>query len=311
MLAGRLLRSMVTCITLNSSSRVVLASCRNAFTIVANLSLYAVALVVYNDINGKTYVDVENEYRWIACVSIFIGCSFVGVFHLAIKEPRGGTCKDLMGLLVQESFVLSGCSCYVLTRLVLNVSQAYLAFYVMNDLQMDKSAKALVPAIIYIISFIVSVILQEIAWTGRRLKAYYTIEGILWMLCGAAVLILPSEMNYLMYIASVFIGIANALMMVTGVSMRNFLIGENLNGCAFVCGSLSFLDKIICGLALYVLQSYQNSSLQLHGTMDSISVTRLGLGLVPAFSAIVGVAVTCTMDFHSPSSKPLREPLLV
>ncbi|KAI4332902.1 hypothetical protein L6164_017775 [Bauhinia variegata] len=287
--------SMVTCITLNSSSRVVLASCRNAFTIVANLSLYAVALVVYNDINGKTYVDVENEYRWIACVSIFIGCSFVGVFHLAIKEPR----------------LKVGCSCYVLTRLVLNVSQAYLAFYVMNDLQMDKSAKALVPAIIYIISFIVSVILQEIAWTGRRLKAYYTIEGILWMLCGAAVLILPSEMNYLMYIASVFIGIANALMMVTGVSMRNFLIGENLNGCAFVCGSLSFLDKIICGLALYVLQSYQNSSLQLHGTMDSISVTRLGLGLVPAFSAIVGVAVTCTMDFHSPSSKPLREPLLV
>ncbi|KAI4333219.1 hypothetical protein L6164_018055 [Bauhinia variegata] len=310
--------SMVTCITLNSSSRVVLASCRNAFNMVANLSLYAVALVVFNVINGKTYVDVENEYRWIAYVSIFIGCCFVGVFHLAIKEPRlkvgvQGEAHARISWVYWFKRVLyyQVALVYVLTRLVLNVSQAYLAFYVMNDLQMGKSAKALVPAIIYIISFIVSVILQEIAWTGRRLKAYYTIGGILWMLCGAAVLILPSEMNYLMYIASVFIGIANALMTVTGVSMQNFLIGENLNGCAFVCGSLSFLDKIICGLALYVLQSYQNSSPQLHGTMDSISVTRLGLGLVPAFSAFVGVAVTCTMDFHSPSSKPLREPLLV
>ena len=40
--------------------------------------------------------------------------------------------------------------------------------------------------------------------------------------------------------------------------MQNFLIGEDLNGCAFVCGSLSFMDKMSCGLAVYVLQSYQS-----------------------------------------------------
>lgn len=44
--------------------------------------------------------------------------------------------------------------------------------------------------------------------------------------------------------------------------MQNFLIGENLNGCAFVVGSLSFLDKISCGLALYVLQSNQSKFLK-------------------------------------------------
>jgi hypothetical protein len=42
--------------------------------------------------------------------------------------------------------------------------------------------------------------------------------------------------------------------------MQSVLIGENLGGCAFVCGSLSFLDKIACGLALYVLQSFQSKS---------------------------------------------------
>lgn len=40
--------------------------------------------------------------------------------------------------------------------------------------------------------------------------------------------------------------------------MQNVLIDTDLNGCAFVCGSLSFLDKISCGLALFVLQSYQS-----------------------------------------------------
>lgn len=32
--------------------------------------------------------------------------------------------------------------------------------------------------------------------------------------------------------------------------MQNVVIGENLGGCAFVCGSLSFLEKSSCGLAL-------------------------------------------------------------
>lgn len=40
--------------------------------------------------------------------------------------------------------------------------------------------------------------------------------------------------------------------------MQSVLIGSELGGCAFVCGSLSFLDKMSCGLALYVLQSHQS-----------------------------------------------------
>lgn len=46
-------------------------------------------------------------------------------------------------------------------------------------------------------------------------------------------------------------------MQVTGISMQSMLVGEDLNGCAFVYGSLSFLDKMSCGIALYVLESYQ------------------------------------------------------
>lgn len=40
--------------------------------------------------------------------------------------------------------------------------------------------------------------------------------------------------------------------------MQSVLVGTDLNGCAFVCGSLSFLDKISCGLALYFLESFQS-----------------------------------------------------
>ncbi|KAK4410996.1 Major facilitator superfamily domain-containing protein 12 [Sesamum angolense] len=215
--------SMVNCITLNSTSRVVLASCRNAFTM------------------------------------------------------------------------------------------AFLAFYVINDLQMTQSSKALVPAVIYICSFIISILLQEVTWTGQRLKAFYSAGGLLWIISGAAILFLPSSMKAFMYILSIAIGIANALMMVSGVSMQSFLVGNDLNGCAFVYGSLSFLEKILCGLALSVLESYQSSTPEVSNyphPSSYFSVTRYGLGLVPAICALLGVLVTLSMKLPEPTLTPLTDPLL-
>ncbi|KAK2988069.1 hypothetical protein RJ640_002010 [Escallonia rubra] len=40
------------------------------------------------------------------------------------------------------------------------------------------------------------------------------------------------------------------------------------------------------------------------------SITRYGLGLIPAVCALAGVAVTCTMKLQTPTLKPLMEPLL-
>uniref|UniRef100_A0A6N2K4V1 Major facilitator superfamily associated domain-containing protein n=1 Tax=Salix viminalis TaxID=40686 RepID=A0A6N2K4V1_SALVM len=300
--------SMVNCISLNSTSRVVMTSCRNAFTMVnfsdfqisslflsvftnadvANLSLYAVALVVFSTTKATTHSDIENQYHWIAYTSIFIGCCFVGIFHLRTKEPRlkirvHGTSYARISwaywfkkiLYYQVGLV------YMLTRLAQNVSQAYLAFYVIEDLRMAKSAKAL-----------------EMSWTGQRLKAYYCAGGVIWVFCGTSILFLPRSLSAFMYVISV-----------TGVSMQSVLVGSDLNGCAFVYGSLSFLDKVSCGLAVFVLQSFQTSQVKVLST-EYISVTRYGLGLLPAVCSLAGMGITYTMKLRTPHSKSLMEPLL-
>ncbi|OMO72341.1 hypothetical protein CCACVL1_17851 [Corchorus capsularis] len=204
-----------------------------AATQVANLSLYGIALIVVSISIGTTPADIENQYRWIAYLSIFIGCCFVGIFHLGTNEPRSK--RDIHGNIhariswtywFKKILYYQVALVYLLTRLVLNVSQAYLAFYVLDDLLMAQSAKALVPAIIYISSFIVSILLQEIAWNGQRLKAYYTAGGILWMLCGVGILLLPRRMSLFMYGISVFIGIANALMTLGWNVIRNLKLKE-------------------------------------------------------------------------------------
>uniref|UniRef100_A0A7N0T670 Major facilitator superfamily domain-containing protein 12-like n=1 Tax=Kalanchoe fedtschenkoi TaxID=63787 RepID=A0A7N0T670_KALFE len=314
--------SMVNCITLNSTSRVVLASCRNAFTMVANLSLYGVAFFVFSFSKASNPIDVENQYRRIAYVSIFIGCCFVAIFHLGTSEPQlkmdfeGKLRKRILwSYWFKKILYYQVALVYMLTRLVTNVSQAFLAFYVINDLQMTQSSKALVPAIIYVSSFIVSITLQEMTWASQRLKAYYSVGGILWVSCGAGILVLTRQLNSVMYIVSIFIGVANALMTVTGVSMQSVLVGKDYHGCAFVYGSLSFLDKLSCGLALYILESYQSSSPDLQGCFSvysCFSITRYGLGLVPGICALLGVVITYTMDLHAPVAvMPLTEPLLV
>ncbi|KAF3555695.1 hypothetical protein F2Q69_00010633 [Brassica cretica] len=97
--------------------------------------------------------------------------------------------------------------------------------------------------------------------------------------------------------------------------MQSVLIGSELGGCAFVCGSLSFLDKMSCGLALYVLQSHQSAtSPQVDVNIQhsfNFSVTRYGLGLVPAVCSFIGVVVTYFMELDSTILKPLCQPLLL
>ncbi|XP_048503059.1 uncharacterized protein LOC125491538 isoform X2 [Beta vulgaris subsp. vulgaris] len=312
--------SMVNCMTLNPTSRVVLASCRNAFTMVANLSLYAVAFAVFGLSKSRTHADIEYQYRWIAYSSIFIGCCFVCIFLIGTKEPRLKDCfpgkvyaRIEWTYWFHKVLYYQVALVYVLTRLVTNVSQSFLAFYVINDLQMAQSSKALVPAIIYICSFIISLILQEMPWPGHRLKLFYSIGGVLWIFCGAAVLFLPQAMSGYMYIISIVIGIANALMMVTGVGMQSALVGQDLNGCAFVYGSLSFMDKMACGVVLYFLESFQSNvssnTTVLHSSTLSFSITRYALGFVPAISALIGVAVTYSMNLETPLT-PLAQPLL-
>ncbi|XP_009408462.2 uncharacterized protein LOC103990896 [Musa acuminata AAA Group] len=305
--------SMVNCITLDPTSRVALASCRNAFTMVANLSLYAVALCVFSVYNSRASADIKIQYRWIAYLSIFIGCFFVVLFLVGVKEPRLKQeiqCKKISRISWAHWFkkilYYQVALVYTLTRLVTNVSQALLAFYVTNELGMSDSSKALVPAIIYICSLLVSVILQEIRWSGWRLKLFFTAGAILWVFSGAGIFVLPPSKHNYIYILSIIVGAANALMMVTGISMESTLVGEDLNGCAFVYGSLSFLDKLSCGLALYALESYEGSS----DVSVNYSITRYGIGAVPAACALLSAVVTYTMKLTDSSSIPLVEPLI-
>jgi Na+/melibiose symporter-like transporter len=174
-----------------------------------------------------------------------------------------------------------------------------------------------IPAIIFCCSFLVSVVLQEIKWNSRRLKSLLTIGATLWVVSGAAVFILPGQMHNLMYPLAMVIGAANALVMVTTIGLESALVGEDLNGCAFVYGSLSFLDKMSCGIALFVLESYDETPSC--GEVRGLNtMSRYGTGLIPACFAVLVLVVTSTLRLHDEdaprtraAAAALEAPLLV
>lgn len=318
--------SLVNCLSSNPTSRVSLTSCRNAFTMVANLCLFVIAYVIFRAFPAIGSSDVEKQYRWIALTSVASGCCFILIFFVGVKEPRLEHllrpigCKTVSwiswfrrNLYYQVAFV------YVATRVAMNVSQALLAFYLIDDLNMRDSAKAVVPATMYICSFVVSLGLQELgSWTGARIKLFFSLGSSLWIMSGAAIYILSSSTQHFVYILAIIIGMANALMTVTAVSMEGILVGLDLSGCAFVYGSLSLLDKCLCGIALYAIEALNSADRQeckqgaLGRSSCHTSTVRTTLALVPAGSALLGMCVTLIMDLRtSMSVGKLEEPLLM
>ncbi|XP_015072207.1 major facilitator superfamily domain-containing protein 12-like [Solanum pennellii] len=308
--------AMVNGLTLDQTSRVACVSCRNAFTMVASLIVYGIGFFIFN--SSVKQVEIKEQYHLLATITVLIGCFFVILFHLGTKEPsvkqvshmtnrRGSSWKRWL----KNGLYYRVASIYVLTRVVTNISQVFLALYVISDLHMSQSSKALVPAIIYLCSFITSIFLQELEWNNHRLKAIFSAGGLLWLFCSAVVLSLPINMNVFMYILSVVIGIANAFLMVTSVGMESELVDKEVEGCAFVYGSLGFVEKVLCGVMLYILESYESvTPASCNPAYPCFTVTRFSLGFIPGVAALVGVIVTCFTKFRTSLPEPLTEPLL-
>ncbi|BFI34273.1 major facilitator superfamily domain-containing protein 12 [Marchantia polymorpha subsp. ruderalis] len=319
--------SLVNCITANATSRVSLNSCRNAFSMVANLCLYAIAYVVFWMFPGTSAEGVHKQFRWIAWISIFTGSCFVIVFLFGVKEPRlyhhhspakSTFAKTTVSTWFKKILYYQVAVVYTLTRLTTNVSQALLSFYLIDDLMMGESSKAVIPALIYICSFLTSIVLQELHWTGHRLKGVYAGGACLWIFSGAALYLLPIDFKSSIYGLAGIIGLGNALMLVTATSMQGVLVGHDLSGVAFVYGSLSFLDKLTCGIALYLIEGLNDEtrSCRRNGSDLTISCSgstiRTALGLVPSACALVAALVTVSMNLTDTDADTsvLSKPLL-
>ncbi|RXN34524.1 casein kinase I isoform X3 [Labeo rohita] len=214
-----LIPELVTC----EHAKVELTSYRYAFTVVANITVYAVAWVLFHFQSQHLedpsisqtlgWVDVP-IFRYLALIIWAIGTVTSIIFHMGTKEERVqpqeseeteksqfpiSDSSQISGPLLQwKHWLVEPAFCqvailYMCTRLIVNLSQTYIPMYLTNSLSLPKMAYfvGLVPVMVF--SF--------------------------WVL-------VDTNMGPRVYGAAVLLGAGSAVILVMSLSMTANLIGD-------------------------------------------------------------------------------------
>uniref|UniRef100_A0A8C5U1A3 Major facilitator superfamily domain containing 12 n=1 Tax=Malurus cyaneus samueli TaxID=2593467 RepID=A0A8C5U1A3_9PASS len=260
--------------------KVELTAFRYAFTVMANITVYSLTWLLLNFQKGQP--DTEHlgpqdipVFRNLALIVVGLGAVFSLIFHLGIKEkpyppgmlpepeestpllhkePPGPPRHPLLwkDWLLEPSFYQVAVL-YMATRLIVNLSQAYIAMYLTNSLLLSKKYIATIPLVMYISGFLSSFLMKPMnKWIGRNLTYFV---GILAVLAFASCVALARPMGAEIYGLAVLLGAGSATILVTSLSMTADLIGTNTHNSAFVYGAMSFTDKMANGLAVMAIQN--------------------------------------------------------
>ncbi|XP_065390663.1 major facilitator superfamily domain-containing protein 12 isoform X4 [Macaca fascicularis] len=142
---------------------------------------------------------------------------------------------------------------YMTTRLIVNLSQTYMAMYLTYSLHLPKKFIATIPLVMYLSGFFSSFLMKPINKRIGRNMTYFL--GLLVILAFAAWVALAEGLGVAVYAAAVLLGAGCATILVTSLAMTADLIGPHTNSGAFVYGSMSFSDKVANGLAVMAIQS--------------------------------------------------------
>ncbi|XP_040273795.1 major facilitator superfamily domain-containing protein 12 isoform X1 [Bufo bufo] len=266
----------------NEHDKVELTAFRYAFTVLANISVYTIAwLLLHFELTetedaqhlGRQDIPV---FRTLALSVVGIGVLFSLLFHIGTKEDSSfqrlpvtdddenedplhkqlsSTPKPLMlwkNWLSEPSFYQVA-FLYMCTRLIVNLSQTYIAVYLTYSLHLPKNYIATIPLVIYVSGFVSSFLMKPVnKYFGRNITYFI---GLLAIAAFSAWVALDPQLGVAIYGAAVILGSGSATILVTSLSMTADLIGTHSHSGAFVYGAMSFTDKIANGLAVVLIQS--------------------------------------------------------
>lgn len=278
--------SLIPELVKSESAKVELTAYRYAFTVIANITVYAVAWLLFyfqlgqdpSTTNNLGPIDIP-IFRNLSLIILAIGMFFSVLFHLGTREtspesqinvveesgeaerqpllPRVSSQPTAPALqwkhwLVEPSFYQVA-FLYMCTRLIVNLSQTYIAMYLTYTLQLPKKYIATIPLVMYVSGFASSLIMKPF---NRLLgKSLCYLVGLLLVLIFSVWVMMDIKMGDAVYGAAVFLGAGSAIILVMSLSMTADLIADQTQSGAFVYGAMSFTDKVANGLGVIIIQT--------------------------------------------------------
>lgn len=312
-----LIPELVTC----EHAKVELTAYRYAFTVVANITVYALAYLLFHiqrqedsdpltDLVGPRDITI---FRNLALIVLGIGIAFSVLFHLGTSEGRGSgepeeaegertpllpRRKKSLALLLQwkcwlrQPSFYQVAALYMCTRLMVNLSQTYISMYLTSSLGLSKKFIATIPLVMYLSGFLSSFIMKPLNKLIGKSLTYFL--GLLLIVAFACWVLLDPCMKERVYGPAVLLGAGSATILVISLSMTAELIGDQTQSGAFVYGAMSFTDKFANGVAVMAIQALNPCPTQLHCE----SQVRFYIDVMVAVTggvAVAAVLVLCSL----------------
>ncbi|KAJ7992946.1 hypothetical protein DPEC_G00267350 [Dallia pectoralis] len=306
-------------------AKVELTAYRYAFTVVANITVYAVAWLLFNFqaqpavgsqvTNTLGIVDIP-VFRDLSLIVLGIGTAFTILFHLGTKErvahmepsgtqndencplispaPQNGAPQSLLlwkNWLHEPSFYQVALL-YMCTRLIVNLSQTYISMYLINSLLLPKNFIATIPLVMYVSGFVCSLAMKP---ANKLMSTSVTyLLGLVLILGFSSWVLVDTHMGKLIYVAAVMLGAGSATILVMSLSMTAKLIGDQTQSGAFVYGAMSFTDKVANGFGVITIQSLHPCTSQ-SSYPDSVWFYRDVMVIVTGGVALGAAITLCTL----------------
>ncbi|XP_022381683.1 major facilitator superfamily domain-containing protein 12 isoform X2 [Enhydra lutris kenyoni] len=281
--------SLIPELATSDHEKVELTALRYAFTVVANIAVYGAAWLLLHlqgspstemarDVTDQLGVQDVQVFQNLSLLVIGVGAVFSLLFHLGTREGRRppaeqpdehspllapATARPLLlwkHWLREPAFYQVGLL-YMSTRLIVNLSQTYIAMYLTYSLNLPKKFIATIPLLMYVSGFCSSFLMKPVNRSIGRNLTYFA--GLLAILAFAAWVALADRLGVAVYAAAVLLGVGCATILVTSLAMTADLIGPHTHSGAFVYGAMSFSDKVANGLAVMAIQSLYPCSLEI------------------------------------------------
>lgn len=201
------------------------------------------------------------------------------------------------------TFYIVGCI-YVLSRCASNITMIYMSFFLIKTMEMADISLALVPATMYLSSFLITFRLQKFNKALGQ-NQLFVIGAVTIILGSTSCAFLDTSVlsnKNLVYVSAILFGTGTAITTVGSVTLITDLVGDNLRWGAFVYGSISFADKLSCGILVVIIQLHRNSVCVAENdepdSEECRDFVRVVISVIPsvsAFIAIICVFVLATM----------------
>lgn len=189
---------------------------------------------------------------------------------------------------------------YMCTRLVVNVTQVFISFYLIVTLKMSATSIAIVPLLVYVSGFLATFFLRYLNEAMGRTGSFM-IGSLLIILALMLCYVLTPETATWIYAFSVILGMGNSIIMVTSVCLEGDLVGNNVESGAFVYGAMSFTDKISNGIAILLIQNEREKLQDL--PLEDAEFLRYVYCILPSLAALLGSATVLYMRYCSTSKR--------